>query len=127
MSRSEQSLGAVLMRIVRLSTWPRLERGCDTGSSLDEPGDDVHRRTLGGEHQGEMPMARAFCASVRERRFDLTLYREHQIRQLVDESARCTRRCRRCIRRERQLRWMPACVASVSRGPLSGLFSSTFC
>ena len=31
-----------------------------------------------------MPMARAFCASMRERRLHLPLHRHHQVRQLVD-------------------------------------------
>ena len=32
-----------------------------------------------------MPMARAFCASMRERRLDLALHRHHQVGELVDD------------------------------------------
>src|SRR5712691_1626736 len=51
---------------------------------LDEPGDDVHRRALGSEHQVNADGARLLREGG-EGRFDLALYREHQIRQLVDD------------------------------------------
>src|SRR2546426_4849344 len=81
----EHGLGAVLVEdgtAVDLGRDPKRDAAREV--RLDEPGDDVHRRTLGGEHQvnADRPSLLRECG---ERRFDLALHREHQVRELVDD------------------------------------------
>src|SRR5690348_8633617 len=81
----EHGLGAVLIENRAAVDLGRdSKRDATREVCLDEAGDDVHRRTLGGEHQVNADGARL----LRERgegRFDLALYGEHQICQLVDD------------------------------------------
>src|SRR5215212_7941384 len=66
-------------RIVRLSTFESTRKVC-----LDQPGDHVYRWPLRGQNQMDADGPRLLGQSG-ERRFHFTLYRHHQVGQLVDD------------------------------------------